>query len=869
MRKSTAVILSVCLLTSSILIFQAEKISSSGTPFADAGPDQTASEGEIVQFNGTGSIEALNVLHVSVWQHNEVQMILDYTGSNDKLKVTQVGLLEFNTGTPSDLSSFDAIIFGLSNGFEANNVPIGRTSELKDYVFNGGGILWTHDSLELTWDYGSDLEEPAGVDFDTNYTHYIGLSIPEVEIIMDHEILHNLFEIGNVGDLIPKTPYPPPWFHYAHTSYSNVTTADIIIQHDTTPESINFYLTTEEYGQGRVVVDVIGHTVVSEDGIFLGLPSLKECQILVNGLYWVGKGDNISSIISYSWDFDANIDSDGDGNPTNDVDATGPTPTHCYGDDGIYTVTLTVTDNNGKSDTDTVLITVDNIAPIIHPFGPFVIDEDMLLIIDANATDPGSDDLNFTWNWGDGTSNTISVHYNDGIMQDPYPSPWGNSPFNATDYVPHIYDYDGTYTINLTVRDDDGGVTYYTTTVTVNDIPPLPPKLYINVSQDGDDVILNWDPSPSPGIEYYLIYRSTSQTSFDFDMVWVNTSAQKESGELNPIPLRTMWNDTNAALPGNLSYMEQFYYIIRAVNDDGELSSTSRTVGKWTKIFPKGVTTFSLPLEPIDTLYADYFSLGMNAEYIRYMNTTTHMWHQSNLGGKALNCTQMKLGEGYEVKFTNQTNFTFTGLPAAMISHEDISFGFDATPASGDAQNLSAFVDGSGNITLFWIIPKNSCIDDTYRIYRSEKRDGFWGTIDIDYEIVYNISSCGPGTGVLFQDCYIATPGTEYYYMIVPFNCTTGEKGVTSYSIGIWTEEYLSQYDTFGIPLKIKINHTADWYCDNIPDTVGINYHINSQQSWYWHPTRMGEGAYDPVIEMTEGYQISTAKASAFTFIGV
>jgi PKD repeat protein len=869
MRRQTTVILSVCLLTSSILIFQAEEISSTGTPFADAGPDQTVSEGEIVQFNGTGSIEELNVLHVSVWQHNEIQMIIDYTGSNDKFEVTQVSLSDFNAGTPSDFSSFDAIIFGLSNGFEANDVPIGRTSELEDYVFDGGGIIWTHDSLELTWDYGSDLEGPAGVDFDLNYTHYIGLNVPDVEIIVDHEILHNLFEIGNVGDLIPKTPYPPPWFHYTHTSYSNVTTADIIIEHDTTSESKNFYLTTEEYGLGRVVVDIIGHTVVSEGGAFLGLPSLKECQILVNAIYWVTKGDNISSIISYSWDFDANVDLDGDGNPTNDIDATAPTPTYCYGDDGIYTVILNVTDSNGKSDTDIMLITVNNVAPIIYPFGPFVVDEDTSLIIASNATDPGSDDLNFTWDWGDGTSDTTKVHYNDGIIPDPYPSPGGNSPFNATDNVQHIYNDDGTYTLNLTVGDDDGGVTFYTTTVTVNDLPPLPPKLHIKVSQDGDDVILYWDPPPSLGIEYYLIYRSTSQTGFDFNLIWVNTSIQKESGEPNPIPLRTIWNDTNAALPGNLSYREEFYYIIRAVNDDGELSRTSRTVGKWTRTFSHGVSTFSLPLEPLDALFIDNLTFTMNASYMRWMNATTHKWMQHNLGDCGINNTQMNLGEAYEVKFTHQTIFTFTGMPGSMISYEDISFGFDPTPESGNAQNLTAFVDSGGNVTLFWTIPKNSGIDDTYWVFRSENRDGFWGTIDIDYMEIFSISGCGPGTVVVFQDCSTATPGTEYYYMIVPVNSTTGKKGVTSYSIGIWTEEYLSQYDTFGIPLKSNNHQTADWYCDNIPETVGINYYINSLQRWYWHSTRMREGAYDPVLEMTEGYQISTVNVTLFTFIGV
>jgi hypothetical protein len=113
---------------------------------------------------------------------------------------------------------------------------------------------------------------------------------------------------------------------------------------------------------------------------------------------------NPGVVTSYTWDFDANVDSDGDGNYINDVDATGPTPTHIYGDDGVYTVTLTVTDTQNLSDTDTCIITVNNLAPTIKPFGPFIIEEGNILSLDGNATDPGSDDLTFTWNWGDGTS---------------------------------------------------------------------------------------------------------------------------------------------------------------------------------------------------------------------------------------------------------------------------------------------------------------------------------------------------------------------------------------------------------------------------------------------------------------------------------
>jgi len=103
--------------------------------------------------------------------------------------------------------------------------------------------------------------------------------------------------------------------------------------------------------------------------------------------------------------------------------------------------------------------------------------------------------------------------------------------------------------------------------------------------------------------------------------------------------------------------------------------------------------------------------------------------------------------------------------------------------------------------------------------------------------------------------------------MVVPFN-TLGIRGASTYSIGVWTEEYLTEYDTFGIPLKMKIDNTVDWYCDNIPNTVGFNYFIYGEQRWVWHSTRMPEGAYDPVLVMAEGYQISTSSTTKYTFIG-
>ena len=46
-----------------------------------------------------------------------------------------------------------------------------------------------------------------------------------------------------------------------------------------------------------------------------------------------------------------------------DRQATGPTPTHAYGEDGEFSVTLRVPDDQDRSDTDTGIRTVLNVNP--------------------------------------------------------------------------------------------------------------------------------------------------------------------------------------------------------------------------------------------------------------------------------------------------------------------------------------------------------------------------------------------------------------------------------------------------------------------------------------------------------------------------
>ncbi|UCE38356.1 MAG: hypothetical protein JSW00_03725, partial [Thermoplasmata archaeon] len=835
-------------------------------PKADAGPDQTVNEGDLVYLVGNDSVGG--AFYGITPPKNLVSW---WPGEEDAEDIA-----DSNHGTLIDGTTFDVGKVGQAFSFDGSNdrVGVADSDNLKitgsmtidAWIFiksfpnpspGLGHILFRGDSRSGHDPYYLCILYNGNIRFHVeNLTEWVNLEVP----IPENRWVLVVATLDNATGLMR--------IYIDGTLAVEIVTA-IRPYRDLDP------LWSPGIGIGNHAPSGIYnhpfHGLIDELEIFSRALNDSEIQALFTADI-AGKFRNTSSevpIVSYEWDFESDgifdyLETISDA-PDGAFDGN---TAHVYGDNGVYTVTLRVTDDSGADDTDTCVVIVNNVAPTIQPFGPFIIEEGSTLSIDGIASDPGSDDLNFIWSWGDGTPFNTSVYYNDGANPDPYPSPNGIFPFSKINSTNHTYVNCGIYKLNLTVVDDDDGITVYLTNVTVISISP--PVLYINTSDDKEDVILYWEHHFPLGVDHYLIYRSTSQIAFDFNTVWVDTSCDNETGELSPIAKRTMWNDTFAALPEHDNYEEQYYYVIRMVNILGNISRTSRTVGKWTKQFPSGESTFSLPLLPMEPFYTEYYTTGMCANYIRYMDPVTHRWREHNFGAGIGNNVEMKLGEGYEVRFSSPTNYTFTGMPGAMISYLDASFGFDATPEIGDAQNLSVNVDISGNVIISWVIPEKTSLGVSYWVYRSEKRDGFWGTAGIDYEKIYRADGIGnPGETVMVCDPFVVLPGTERYYMIVPYNNLTGKKGVSTYSIGIWAEEYSCGYDSVGIPLKLKDNHTADWYCDRITDTEGINYFNSSKERWYWHSTIMPVGAFDTNLVMTEGYQISTRNVTGFAFIGV
>lgn len=130
---------------------------------------------------------------------------------------------------------------------------------------------------------------------------------------------------------------------------------------------------------------------------------------------------------------------------------------HLYGDDGVYTISFTVTDDDGGTGSVTADVPVQNHPPSFDLWVSTTVNEGQPFVLGVEATDPGSDDLTIGVDWGDGTSDS-QVYYNDGIGPDPPSSGAGVFPFVVQTNFTHVYPDSGDYDVTVTVEDDDGGV---------------------------------------------------------------------------------------------------------------------------------------------------------------------------------------------------------------------------------------------------------------------------------------------------------------------------------------------------------------------------------------------------------------------------
>ncbi len=144
-----------------------------------------------------------------------------------------------------------------------------------------------------------------------------------------------------------------------------------------------------------------------------------------------------SDVVTGTWDF-------GDGSPA----SSGFNASHAYADDGVYTLSFTAADDDGASSTSTLTVTVSNEGPAITSISVPNGDEGEVLSFTATAVDAGNDTLSFSWDFGDGSS-----------------AETGSS-------TTHAFPNSGSYSVTLTVSDEDNGSATAIETAIIANLPP-------------------------------------------------------------------------------------------------------------------------------------------------------------------------------------------------------------------------------------------------------------------------------------------------------------------------------------------------------------------------------------------------------------
>jgi parallel beta-helix repeat protein len=189
-----------------------------------------------------------------------------------------------------------------------------------------------------------------------------------------------------------------------------------------------------------------------------GLTDTAEFDIKINNRNPTAEaGINQVTNTNHAIEFDGSSSSDMDGKLKTFIwdfgdgaKDTGMKVSHAYKDDGQYTVTLTVTDDNGAEGVDTCLITVNNVKPVAG-FTVTPEEGNLSTIFKFTSTSYDTDGAitKYSWAFGDGIISDLS---------------------NPT----HQYKAIGTYSIILYVQDDDSALSdTFGLKVTVANQPPI------------------------------------------------------------------------------------------------------------------------------------------------------------------------------------------------------------------------------------------------------------------------------------------------------------------------------------------------------------------------------------------------------------
>ncbi len=275
---------------------------------------------------------------------------------------------------------------------------------------------------------------------------------------------------------IPQAPVENDTINFtdASESYDTITSWEWDFDNDgtedaTTQNATHRFIQDGTYPVTLTVEDINGETDSYTEDVVVADTVPANLQIAAPNQTVEGTNVTLSGFataydmpLSYSWDFDV---SDGIG-----VDAEGQTVSNLFVQDGNYTVTLTVTDNDGDSTQLTHVIEVLDTIPVAEA-GPAEIwvDEDIGVFFNGSNSTAYDQPPNcgtpmqYFWEFGDGGTSALAEDT-------------------------HIYPTQGDYVANLTVTDCDGSQDSDTITVHVADSVPVAEAGVSQIVDEGETV---------------------------------------------------------------------------------------------------------------------------------------------------------------------------------------------------------------------------------------------------------------------------------------------------------------------------------------------------------------------------------------------
>jgi PKD repeat protein len=455
-------------------------VTVNGPPVADAGPDQLVDVGATVGFDGSGSsddLDSLAQLNLTwTFSYNSAPQVMYGETPSFQFLISGQYTVTLTVTDTMGLYTADTMVVTVNAPPSANAGPDQGVNVGATVSFDGSSSSDDLDSLaqlNLTWTFTYDggpitlWGVTPSFDFLISGTYAVTLTVTDSNGLGD-------------TDTMTVTVNAAP---HADAGADRLVNAGAVVTFDASGSTDDIdslaalnYTWSFTYGGSPVLRYGVGPTFTfSQGGVYNVTLTVRDTGGLVDVDY-VEITVNLAPVASAGPDQDVNIGAavhfDASAT-TDDMDAIGAlnftwsftysgTPRNLWGvspsfqfsETGSYIVTLTVTDSNSFSSTDTLLVNVN--GPPTANAGP-----DQTVVAGATATfdgsmsndDGGASGLNYTWNGTVG--GTVVTLY--------------------TEHPTYVFQTAGNYTFTLTVT-DAGGLTdtdVVTITVTPANAPPV------------------------------------------------------------------------------------------------------------------------------------------------------------------------------------------------------------------------------------------------------------------------------------------------------------------------------------------------------------------------------------------------------------